>query len=84
MKRKTKTPVKKKLNQKQVEDGVLVYLQGGVATSDVEFGEVEVKFKDRGLFERARKSFREFDMSNIHFTQASSDQPKMTITYLFH
>lgn len=84
MKHKTKLPVTKKLNRKKVEDGVLVYLKGGIATVDVEFGEVEVKFRDRGLFHRCQKSFRVFIMNDVHYTQASSDEKKMTITYLFH
>ena len=85
MKRKSqRQPVAKKLNRKNVEDTILIYLKGGIATADVEFGEVDVKFRDRGLFHRSQKSFRVFILGGINYTQASSDEKKMTITYLFH
>lgn len=85
MKRKTKKqPATKKLNRQQVEDGVLVYLQGGKATADVEFGEVEVKIWNRGIFNNYCRAYKKFFMNGVHYTQASSDEKKMTITYLFH
>ena len=82
MKRKT-NKASKKLDHKKVEDGLLVFLQGGTPTADVEFGEAEVKFKDRKLFTRSL-GFRDFKMNNISYKLAAKDEIKMTITYLFH
>ena len=81
MKRKT-NKVSKKLDHKKVEDGLLVFLQGGTPTADVEVGEAEVKFKDRKLFTRSW-GFREFEIEKISYKLAAKDEIKMTISYLF-
>lgn len=75
---------KPKLNRKKVEDGILTYLQNAKATIDMEFGELEIKVHNRGLFNRYKSAFRVFIVNGIHYSQASSDERTMTITYLFH
>ncbi|MDP2692705.1 MAG: hypothetical protein Q8O88_03655 [bacterium] len=76
-------PVSKKLDKKKVEDIALTYHQGGIANADVEFGEVEVKFSKRPLFQRGL-NFREFIIGGIRYTLAAKDEKHLTITYLFH
>lgn len=78
-----KKPATKKLDRKKVEDIVLTYHQGAVATADIEFGEVEVKFSNRPLFYRGLK-FREFIIGGIRYALAAKDEKHLTITYLFH
>jgi hypothetical protein len=83
MKQKVKYKHPSKLSRKKVEDGILTYLQGGICTTDLEFGEAEVKFKDKVLFHRGL-GFKTFSLNGVSYTQATKDESKLTITYLFH
>lgn len=73
-----------RLNKRKVEEGILMFLEGGTATSvDVEFGEAEIKFTSENKFDRGL-GFREFDIDNIRYKLATKDPRRLTITYLFH
>jgi co-chaperonin GroES (HSP10) len=74
----------KRHSRKKVEEGILLYLKGGKVNSDMEFGETEVRFQDRVLFDKYAKTFKDFLLDGVRYIQASSDEKKMTITYLFH
>ena len=73
----------RRLGRKKVEDGILTYLQGGVATTDVEFGEVSIKFRDKSLYQRGL-GFKTFSINGVNYNQACNAEHEMTITYLFH
>lgn len=83
MKRKAKL-VATKLNKKKVEDGILVLVKGATPSTDLDFSEIHLLFKDRNLFERNARAFRDFQANGVSFKQASKDERKMIITYLFH
>ena len=83
MSRITKQPATKKLNRRKVEDGILTYLQGGVPSTDIEFGEMNVNFRDRKMFDRGL-GFKAFSMNGVDYKQAAKDEKTMTITFLFH
>ena len=78
----TKTTIKH-FSPKKVEDGILSFLIGGVANTDIEFGETNVSFEEKELFNRGL-NFKKFDFNGIHFNLANKDEKQMTITYLFH
>lgn len=78
-----KKPATTKLNRRKVEDGILMYLQGGTPNTDIEFGETNVSFRDKNMFTRGM-GFKNFSINGVHYKQAAKDEKNMTITFLFH